>query len=86
MENARAARRRKLLIRATPSWADNAAMLAMYEEAKILSASTGDVYHVDHIVPLTSKYVSGLHCEANLQVILGDENRSKSNRKWPDMP
>jgi hypothetical protein len=30
--------------------------------------------------------VQGLHCESNMQVMLGAENIRKSNRHWPDMP
>jgi hypothetical protein len=78
--------RRKLIALVTPCWASKEAILAFYEEAQIVSASTGVMHHVDHIVPLTSKCVSGLHCEANLRVIPGAENLSKANRKWPDMP
>jgi len=85
-ENAKVASRRRLVLRATPSWSDVVAILAFYEEAQIVSKATGIVHHVDHIVPLTSKYVSGLHCEANLCILPGAENISKSNRKWPDMP
>lgn len=85
-ENAKAEKRRRMLIQATPAWANPALMLVFYDEARIVSEATGIVHHVDHIVPLGSRYVSGLHCEANLQVLTGEENRSKSNRKWPDMP
>lgn len=41
--------------------------------------------HVDHIVPLQSNWVCGLHCEANLRVIPGAENESKRNFWWPQM-
>lgn len=85
-EAARNTARRALMLRATPKWANPAAVLKFYEESQTITASTGLVHHVDHIVPLNSKHVCGLHCEANLRVVPGADNLSKSNRKWPDMP
>lgn len=64
----------------TPAWADNAKIEAFYTEAKRLEQETGIEYHVDHIIPLKGKLVSGLHVENNLQVIPANENLSKSNR------
>jgi 5-methylcytosine-specific restriction endonuclease McrA len=43
-------------------------------------------HEVDHIVPLKSPLVCGLHVEHNLQVIPATQNRRKHNRVWPDMP
>lgn len=80
----RAYQAKKLL--ATPAWADRDKMLAVYEEATRLTLETGIEHHVDHIVPLKSKLVCGLHCEANLQVLPRTENIRKSNRVWPDCP
>jgi hypothetical protein len=80
-------RRRQVSKRnASVVWANRAAMQAFYKEAKRLTELTGQVHQVDHIVPITSKIVCGLHCEANLQVLLRSENLSKGNRVWPDMP
>lgn len=84
--NAKYAKRRFLTTKAVPKWADTVLILATYEESQRLTRETGIVHHVDHIVPLTSKYVCGLHCEFNLQVLPGIENLRKHNRTWPDKP
>ena len=81
---AHAALRRARLLRATPAWADPRAIAKIYARAVRKTRETGEPWHVDHIVPLRSKYVCGLHCEANLRVIPGAENCSKGNRHWPD--
>ena len=38
---------------------------------------------VDHIIPLNSKVVCGLHIETNLRIIDLEENKSKGNRFKP---
>jgi hypothetical protein len=54
--------------------------------ARLREEVTGQKWEVDHIVPLQSPLVCGLHNEFNLRVITRFENRSKNNRHWPDMP
>jgi len=67
----------------TPSWAEDSKIKTVYEEAQYLTKSTGIVHHVDHIIPLQGKFVSGLHVHENLQVLPADENISKSNKYDP---
>lgn len=77
-------RARKL--NATPSWAIQWFIQEALHLARVRSKVTGFKWHVDHIVPLKSKKVCGLHWEGNLQVIPALENRKKLNVYWPDMP
>ncbi len=81
-------RRRRMAaeVLATPAWSDAEAVAAIYQAAIDRSVETGVPHEVDHIVPMISDIVCGLHCEANLRVTTRYENRSKANRHWPDMP
>lgn len=79
-------RRKAATIQAVPSWIDSDAVREFYRTAKQMSEKTGESWHVDHIVPLRSRLVCGLHVQQNLRVIHWRENLSKSNRHWPDMP
>jgi len=67
---------------ATPSWADKTKMRLVYKLASNLNRLHGaEKYHVDHIIPLQGKRVSGLHVHNNLQIISAVANKSKFN-KW----
>lgn len=70
---------------ATPAWADHEKIARLYELAAVLNAD-GCAFEVDHVVPLKSPIVCGLHVENNLQLLPKLDNRSKGNRHWPDMP
>ena len=69
--------------RALPAWADMAAIKAIYEEAARLTLTTGIKHEVDHVIPIQSPLVCGLHWEANMQILTKAENRRKSNYITP---
>ena len=70
----------------TPDWANMFFLKEAYSLARLRTKILGIQYEVDHIVPLNSKTVCGLHVENNIRVIPRFYNRSKGNRSWPDMP
>ena len=51
-----------------------------YDLAKKRKAISGFSWHVDHIIPVSGKKVSGLHVWNNLQVIPAIENIRKNNK------
>ena len=67
-------------LKALAIWADFKKIEKIYLECQRISKKTGVPHHVDHIIPLVSKFVCGLHCEDNLQILSQDENLSKGNR------
>lgn len=80
LNGARSAERRASQRRQMPGWADREAIKSIYREAQRLTRETGILHHVDHIYPLVSDYVSGLHVENNLQILIATENLKKSNK------
>lgn len=72
-------------LQAVPEWANGFFMEEAYHLARLRTQMTGFEWQVDHTVPLQSKLVCGLHCEANLEVVPAIVNQKKGNRTWPDM-
>lgn len=61
------------------SWADRSAIRAIYRDAAERRAR-GERVHVDHIIPILGKRVSGLHIAENMRIIPATENIRKGNR------
>ena len=85
------ARRRKHRS-ATPVWLtrkERSAIRALYQAAILSTQLSGERYVIDHIYPLRSDVVCGLHVPWNLRVITQEQNLIKSNKlvdpSEPDM-
>lgn len=75
--------RRRRHREATPKWltmAQKKEMREIYRIAITMTKTTGEQYVVDHIVPLRSDVVCGLHVPWNLRVVTAAENSAKSNK------
>ena len=73
---AKQARRRACLA----IWADEEKIKAIYAEARRLTKETGIKHAVDHVIPIKSRLVCGLHVESNLAVLPALENGRKKNK------
>jgi len=67
------AKRRSLIKNATPVWQDAKSIRDIY-----MNCPSG--YEVDHIVPIVSDIVCGLHVSNNLQYLTRAENIKKGNK------
>ena len=79
----KANKRRAAKLQRTPVWLsdDDCWMIEQaYELAATRTKLFGFSWHVDHVIPLQGKTVSGLHVPTNLQVIPGKENLMKHNK------
>ncbi len=75
-------RRRGRMYNATPANADHGIIDALYDIARDITEETGELWTVDHWVPLSK---GGLHCHTNLTIMRGSANSSK-NARIPDGP
>lgn len=73
-------KRKHSLTQNMPKWADAKEIRAIYKQAAEMSKREGINYHVDHIIPLHGKNVSGLHIALNLQILTAKENLTKGNK------
>jgi len=81
--NALVAARKKIVKQRTPKWLtkDDLWMVKeAYELAALRTKMFGFSWHVDHVLPLQGKEVSGLHVPTNLQVISAVQNIKKRNK------
>lgn len=80
--NFKEAKRRASKLQRTPKWfneLDRFVITEAFDLAKLRANSFGFKWHVDHIVPLQGKLVSGLHVASNIQVIPATVNLQKNN-------
>lgn len=70
--------------RAKPPWADDEKIFAVYQRCAEMNRESPRKYHVDHVIPLSSPVICGLHVHTNLQILSARENQSKSNRFLED--
>lgn len=80
------ARRRAARLQRTPAWLTEDDLWMIEQAHDIAQKRTkmlGFSWHVDHVVPLQGKLVSGLHVPHNMQVIPAMDNCRKANHFIP---
>jgi DNA mismatch repair ATPase MutS len=68
---------RRSRMRTACFFGDHKKISEIYRQARELTKLTGIQFHVDHVIPLNGKYVSGLHVSANLEIVTATENLQK---------
>jgi hypothetical protein len=85
---ANSGKRRAVKVQAFPKWFGELDTFIFIEAARLCASryvATNIKWHVDHIVPLNSKLVCGLHIGCNVQLLPARINIAKGNRHWPNM-
>ena len=72
------------LKQATPRWSEIDEIKVMYLKRDEYRKTYGIPFEVDHIIPIRSDTVCGLHVLANLQLLDKSLNSSKTNTYQPD--
>lgn len=72
------------IVMSAPPWVDKWELEALRAWAKARSTFEGELYVLDHIVPVTHPRVSGLTVPWNLQVVHWRVNGSKGNTWCPE--
>jgi len=83
--NAIQKKRETFKLQRTPSWLTEEHFKEIelfYQMAKELETVFPWKQHVDHIVPLNGKQVSGFHAPWNLQILSAKTNMQKGNRHY----
>ncbi len=73
---------------AIPKWItkkDFRKLVALHDRKRLLNYNSEEIWNVDHIIPLNSPLVCGLHWWKNLTLTIQTENTKKGNSHWPDM-
>jgi hypothetical protein len=73
-------RAKKANLHSRPAWFQKEKIMYVYKKAREFG------FDVDHVVPLVSPLVCGLHVWENLQLMDSTCNKQKGNKEWPDMP
>lgn len=77
------AKRHAMKLKRMPCWLtkeQKQEIKEIYKKSKAITKETGIPHHVDHIIPLQGKEVSGLHVPWNLQILTATDNCSKHNK------
>ena len=80
--NAHVSKNRALKRQAILPTTDNELIKNLYKRRVVMTEENGELYHVDHIIPLS---IGGAHHQDNLRVITAKENREKHNKYIPDL-
>lgn len=88
IDSAKQHRRRACQLQAVPQWFSELDAFILEEAStlcRLREQATGVQWQIDHVVPLVSETVCGLHIGGNIAVITAKANQAKGNRHWPDM-